>query len=233
MTERLGCLLIAAYALLVLSASTVRADSAVRSASPDGEATVYVLGNFSGGFDVAYRAVLRPAARNASWATLGILLVGSRIPGPGASVGVAADPPRRSVPHAFTYVIYPGLQDDYRRHSTICATGCVIELRGDARTIRAYVNGTELASWSRSDLYLAHPYVQLNAEVHAPGDAIFASLTPVRASAGGRLLPHPACAFTTRGIEPSGTATLTFQGETNDAAGTFVNLSTGKRGDKC
>ena len=55
----------------------------VKSASSDGEATVYLLDKFSADFDLAYRAVLKPAVPRQSWSSLSILLVGSQIPGPG------------------------------------------------------------------------------------------------------------------------------------------------------
>ena len=207
--------------------------AAVKSASSDGEATVYLKGKFSRDFDVAYRAILKPAAHNNSWSSLSILLVGSQMPGPGASVGVASDPSHHTSVQAFTYVVYPSIKDNYESHSTSCAEGCLIELRGDTRNIYAYANGNMLASWSRSDLYLQHPHIQLNAEVHGPGDSIFASLTPVRTIVAGRILSHPTCAFTTRGIVPVGLATLTFHGKTSDAGGAFINLITGVHGDHC
>lgn len=207
--------------------------AAVKPASPDGEATVYLLGKFSEDFDVAYRAVLKPAIHNKSWSSLSILLVGSQIPGPGASVGLASTPPSGVSTRPFTYVVYPGLSNDYRSYSATCAKGCIIELRGDARKIYASVNGKRLASWSRSDLYLQHPYIQLNAEVHGSEDYIFASLNPVRTIAVGRRLSRPICAFTTRGIEPTGLAMLIFRGKTSNAAGAFIDLLTGAHRSKC
>lgn len=177
--------------------------------------------------------MLEAAAHNKSWSSLSILLVGSKIPGPGASVGISSDPPHHRSVHVFTYVVYPSLEDNYESQSTNCTKGCVIELRGDTRKIYAYVNGNMLASWSRSDLYLQHPHIQLNAEVHGEHDAIFASLTPVRTIVAGRMLSRPTCAFTTRGIEPAGRATLAFHGKTSDAGGAFINLTTGVHGDRC
>ena len=73
-------------AIGVFTAHATAAD--VKAASSDGEATVYLLDNFSADFDLTYRAVLKPTAHNKSWSSLSILLVGSQIPGPGASVGV-------------------------------------------------------------------------------------------------------------------------------------------------
>jgi hypothetical protein len=134
---------------------------------------------------------------------------------------------------AFSYVVYGDLKEEYQSHKFDCRDECLIELRGDARCIYAYVNGMRVAAWSRSDLYLQAPSIQLNAEAHGLGDSLQASLTPVRATAAGRELGHPTCAFTTRGIEPTGTAALQFRGTTNDAQATFLNLSSGKAGTKC
>jgi hypothetical protein len=221
-------------AVLGLVGQTGRvAVAAVKSVSPDGEATVYLSGTFSNDFDIAYRAVLQPRSDNKSWSTLSILLVGSRIPGPGASVGVVSLPPGHRPVRAFTYVAYPSAKGQYESLSATCAAGCVIELRGDARNIRAYVDGKIVGSWSRSDLYLQHPSIQLNAEVHGSGDHIYASLIPVQTKIAERTLRSPTCAFTTRGIEPAGRTTLTFRGTTNDAGGSFINLLTGARMNKC
>jgi len=217
---------------MVIVATLRAADAAVKSVSTDGEATVYLAGNFAKPFDLTYRAVLKPGSRNKSWSTLSILLVGSQTPGPGASVGLASDPEHRSV-SPFTYVVFPNQQYDYESRSGHCSDACVIELRGDRSRIYAYINRTLLASWSRSDLYLQHPSIQLNAEAHGDGDTIQASLTPIETSIAGDGVAAPACAFTTRGIEPAGRSTLVFSGKTNDNAGAYVNLTTGARKDKC
>ncbi len=225
--------------LVILIAASVAiftfhaAKAAVKSASSDGEATVYMIDGFTQDFDVAYRAVLKPGAKNRSWTTLSMLLVGSRIPGPGATVGLATGDPKFRDPHPFVYVVYPDSTNAFHNFKTNCETGCTIELRGDGARIHAYVGGLELASWLRSDLYLEHPYIQLNAEAHAAGDTLVASLSPIRTMVAGRPIKNPTCAFTTRGIEPAGHGTITFHGVTNDAGGTFVNLSTLRHEDKC
>ena len=212
---------------------TAAARGAVKPVSPDGEATIYLNGAFSSNFDLAYRAVLKPGSSNRSWTSLSILLVGRKIPGPGVSVGLISDPPRRGVVSAFTYTIYGDLKDDYRSHSVSCRNECVLELRGDAFSIYAYLDGKRLATWSRSDLYLLRPSIQLNAEAHGLGDSLVASLTPLRSTAARQELRHPTCAFTTRGIEPRGNTVLTFHGTTNDAQATFLNLSTNTSHAKC
>lgn len=219
---------VAAYVAVGLPTS-----AAVKSASSDGEATVYLMADFSEDFDVAYRVALKPGSHNKSWSSLSILLVGHQIPGAGASVGVISDPPHHTPIQPFTYVTYPNLKDDYSLHAGRFLTGCLVELRGDQRNVYAYVNGSVVASWSRSDLYLQRPHIQLNAEVHGLGDSIAAELIPVRATVAGHPLPRPRCAFTTRGIEPNGLTMLTFQGTANNARAAFINLLTGSRGDKC
>jgi hypothetical protein len=222
-------LFVAAY----IAATLTAAMAAVKSASSDGEATVYLMADFTKSFDIAYRVTLKPAAHNKSWSSVSILLVGRQIPGAGASLGIISDPPSHTLVHSFTYVVYPNLKGDYNRQSGRCLTGCLIELRGDQHSIYAYVNDSLVASWSRSDLYLQHPHIQLNAEVHGVGDSIYAVLIPVRTVVADRTLPHPTCAFTTRGIEPAGLTALKFRGKANDAGGAFINLLTGIRGDKC
>ena len=209
------------------------AKAAVKSASSDGEATVYITDKFTQNFDIAYRAVLKPGAKNKSWTTLSMLLIGSRLPGPGATVGLATGSPAFRGPRPFIYVVYPDSTYSYHNSKTNCETGCTLELRGDGARIYAYVNGVDLASWSRSDLYLQRPYIQLNAEAHAAGDTLIASLSPIRTTVAGRSIKNPACAFTTRGIEPAGLGTITFHGTTNDAGGAFVNLATLHHGNKC
>jgi hypothetical protein len=209
------------------------AKAAIQSASTDGEATVYITNKFTRDFDIAYRAVLTPGAKNKSWTTLSMLLVGSRLPGPGATVGLATGDPKIRHPHPFVYVVYPGSMHSFHNFNTNCAAGCTIELRGDSRRIYACVDGVELASWSRSDLYLQQPYIQLNGEAHAAGDTLVASLSPIRTTVAGRSIKNPTCAFTTHGIEPRGLDTITFRGMTNDAGGAFLNLGTLNHGDKC
>ncbi len=218
------------FCLVAMSSATI-ARGAVQSASTDGEATVYLTGKFTSTFDIAYRARLNPGAQNKSWSTLSILLVGSKIPGPGVSVGLSSDPKHRA-PQPFTYVIFPGQQYVYQNQAVKCSDGCIIELRGDRARISAYVDGALVGSWSRSDLYLQHPSIQLNGEAHGGGDSLSATLIPIRTIANGHTL-HPTCAFTTRGIEPAGRSSLLFSGRTSDAAGFFVNLETGNHGKKC
>lgn len=219
-------------AALILMCSS--AASAVKAASSDGEATVYLSGPFSSDFDIAFLAVLRPGGHNKSWSMVSVLLIGSAVPGPGVSVGLASASAHNRSIHPFTYVVYPSAKDSYEEHHAYCGHGCTIELRGDDTTVYAYVEGHLVSSWSRSDLYLQHPNIQLNGEVHGVGDSIFASLTPIRLRVGRHQILHqPSCAFSTRGIEPSKSHALIFKGTVDTTAGAFINLDTGARGRKC
>lgn len=221
-------------ALIVMALSLHAAQATVKPVSTDGEATVYLMGDFSGRFDVAYRAALSARPRNKSWSTLSLLLIGRRIPGPGASVGLMRDASHGNALRAFTDVVYPNRSGDgFKSLAARCNSGCILELRGDSARISAYVNGEQVASWPRTDLNLERPYIQLNAEVHGPGDAIAASLEPVRMAAAGHAIHDPKCAFTTRGIEPYGRHVLTFRGVNEKADGAFVNLTTGSHSDRC
>ena len=226
-----GITLIAISFAFLLSFSHA-ARSAVKSASTDGEATIYIAGNFTSDFDLAYRAVLKPGTRNKSWTSLGILLLGSQIPGPGAFFGLSGDPKHHSVT-PYTYVNFPGRQLEYKKQIGDCSDSCIIELRGDTARIYAYFNNKLLTSWSRSDLNLRGESIQLNAEAAGAGDELTASLTPLKTVSRGHVLASPKCAFTTRGIEPSGRSTLRFTGSTNNALGHYVTLETGLHADKC
>ncbi len=221
--------------LLALSSvfQTMTAPAAVKSVSTDGEATVYLMGNFSGTFDVAYSASLALAAHNKSWSALTILLVGTIIPCPGASIGLASGYPNARTLTAFTDVTYSSLRNSYKSQRVNCPIRCVIELRGNKNNIYAFLDGKRLATWPRVDLSLIKPSIQLNAEAHGVGDVINASLVRIRTIAGGRILPHPTCAFTTRGVEPSGTTNFKFTGTNRNAAGAFIALATGAHSDKC
>ena len=230
---RPGMILTVALTCLVLSALSHVASAAVQSASTDGEATVYLTGAFAKPFDVAYRAILKPGTHNGSWSSISLLLIGARLPGQSVSIGLSSDPQSNRQTRPFTLVVYPDLTAHYQKWDTNCERGCLVELRGTSDRVQAYVNNIAVASWSRSDLYLKNPYIQLNGEAHGTGDVLYASLTPVRVSVNGKSIKYPTCAFTTRGIEPTGLAKIELRGTVINAPGEFVNLRTGVHGDKC
>jgi hypothetical protein len=218
------------FSALILLTLTM---GAVTPVSTDGEATVYLKGDFTGAFDLTYRAALVPSPQNKSWTVLGIMLLGTKNPGPGVEIGLSNGDPSETIITAFTSFTDANGKNVWKTVPTSCNAGCVIELKGDAEKLEAIVAGKSIGSWARASLPLSEPYVQLNAEVDKSGDTIKASLVRIRTTAAGVDLPSPTCAFTTRGIEPSGDRMLTFSGVHNDAQGAFVNLLTSARGDKC
>ncbi len=217
---------------VVLTPSTSAA--AVTSASTDGEATVYITGDFSRDFDVAYNAVLREAPRNKGWSGVSLLLVGTVIPGPGVSIGLSTGDPSEHEIYAFTSVVDAHGHESYNNTPATCGAGCRIELRGTATSIDAVLNNRVISRWSRASMPLVNPSIQINAEVAKAGDTIHAVLTPVALTIGTRTLKSPTCAFTTQGVEPNGVGALTFSGAFRPGAqAAFVSLKTGHRGDKC
>jgi hypothetical protein len=199
----------------------------VKAFSTDGEATVYLAGNFTGAFDVKYRATIASFPRNGSWSMVGLLLIGM-IPGPSAYVGVTS-PGRDARNAAFAMATGTEGKSSYVTTHEECSTSCVIELRGDHKVIQSLVNGHVAMTWMRAIVPLSNAGVQLNAEVSQPGDRIEASLTPIHTVAGGRVLGTPTCGFTTQGVVPTLTRPeITFAGGYRPgAAAAFVTL--GKR----
>ena len=217
---------------LVLAAAAPVA--AVTSASTDGEATVYVTGDFSSGFDVAYNAVLHEAPQNKGWSGVSLLLVGTVIPGPGVSVGLSTGDPSERKIYAFTSVVDTHGHQTYKSTPVICNAGCRIELRGTATSLEALLNNRVISRWTRISMPLVNPSIQVNAEVAKPRDTILAVLAPVSMIARTKTLANPTCAFTTQGVEPSGIGTLKFSGAFRPGARVaFVSLKTGHRGEKC
>jgi hypothetical protein len=207
--------------------------AAVKTVSTDGEATVYLGGDFSTSFDIAYKARLIPGPRNASWTTVSIMLIGRKIPGPAISVGLASAGRNGRGLSGFTLVTDPSMKYAYKSRPVRCGDGCVIELRGDAKRVEALVDGKPFGSWLRSSVPLLRPSVQLNAEAGRLGDSMRATLSTIRAVAGGVALAPPLCGFTTRGIAPTLSTTLEFAGTANGAPAAYVDLRSGARGDKC
>jgi hypothetical protein len=212
----------------------------VHAISTDGEATVYLTGNFSRGFNVAYDAVLRPSPQNRSTTFLGIMLIGRRNPGPGIELGLTRATSSAQSLRVFVSVSTPHGGAHFASFRESCAPACGLILRGDRYGLYAFVAASDgihkVGSWARADFQFVRPYVQLNGEVAQPGDRIAAALIPVRIVADARDLPTPTCAFTTRGViarrNPGGT--LTFTGSYRpEAAASFIDLRTGKLVDRC
>jgi hypothetical protein len=213
----------------------------IKAVSTDGEATMYVKGDFSGGFNVAYGAVLRSMPANRSATFLDVMLIGRQNPGPAVELGLTRDARNGfGALRAFTAVTTRYGARRYSEAPIACAPACVLILRGDSRSFRASVMSDdgyrEIGSWDRRDFDLREPYVQLNGEVAKTGDAIYGVLAPVRVVAAARELGTPSCAFTTRGVVPSRLpgGMLTFTGANrNGAPVTFVDLTRNRTVTRC
>ncbi len=208
---------------------------AVTAASTDGEARVYLVGDFTKDFRIASDVRFPPQTTNRSWSFVGILLIG-REPGSAAvSVGLSRGNPSQRL-SAFTTAASPGLSNPFRAVPAACAVSCRIELRSRSENIFALVNGRTIGSWPRSTFWMRSPYIQVNGEVSELGDRIDAEVRPIYLLAGARKLKAPACSFTTQGIEAHRRfpESLEFCGvRRRDAPVTYVSLRSGAHADTC
>jgi hypothetical protein len=140
----------------------------------------------------------------------------------------------------FTAIVSGSGGNRYQSFPVSCAPSCRLILRADARHVRALVitrnEIEEVGTWARSDFPLVRPYLQLDAAVPKPGDAIAASLVPMRVVAASQTLPAPTCGFTTRGILPERLAggTLSFTGTNRDKApASLIDLRSRRFVDRC
>jgi hypothetical protein len=229
-------------ALLLVGASIAAAGSsrAAKPVSTDGEATIYVTGDFVHGFDLAYNALLRPMPANRGDIFVGIMLTGHEPHGPGIELGLNRDAVNPRLVRVFLSLNARHAAPSYTSFPARCTPACELILRGDRYGLYAAViteDGIQnIGAWSRAAFSLVQPYVQLNGEVTKPGDRIFAVLTPMRTVANSENLARPTCAFTTRGIvprrEPGGL--LIFSGAyRTDAPSSFIDLKTGRMVDRC
>ncbi len=218
---------IATFGLLCVASSPAK----VTTISPDGEATVNQVHDFSGDFDLIYKATLKPEPTNTSWSMLSIALLNIARDS-GITVGIYAGP--KLAIAGFTSTNGGAARFSFRRAGP-CVPSCTIELRGDAATVRAFIGGRVVASWTRWSYNMPQPYVQLNAEVTAIGDTIDATLVQQRAMINGKAIPFPICGFTTQGVEPTAVGdALHFRGKrTPGARVTYLSLVTGATGDSC
>jgi hypothetical protein len=219
---------------VVIAVAAMLLLGSVKAVSTDGEATVYLPGNFTGTFDVKYRATIAPFPRNGSWTMVGLLLIGTVNPGPSAYVGVTS-PGRDARNVSFAMATEAGDKSSYVATQDACLKSCVIELRGDRKVIQALVNGRVAMTWTRATIPLDRPGVQLNAEVQQPSDRIEASLTPIRIVAASHVLGTPMCGFTTQGVVPAvhGERIMFAGSYAPGAQADFVALKTGRLGDHC
>ena len=220
-----------ALAALVLCAGLL----AAKSASTDGEATIYIFGDFSKGFALSYAATMRPQPANRGVSFLSIDLLSTGMPFRGVAVGLSLGDPKATSLKAFT-TSTTAHGSDYTPFTVDCAPACTLQLRSDGQTIYAFAGTQKLGSWPRSKFGFVKPYVQINGEVVKPHDAITASLAPIQLVANGQTIPPPQCAFTTQGVfplrQPDGT--LTFTGTfTLGADVTYLDARTGARVNTC
>jgi hypothetical protein len=217
-------------------ASSMQSAGKVRAVSTDGEATVYLLHDFSRAFDLKYSVWFKPSPRNRSWSDVSVLLIG-RSPSAGSvSVGLMRGYPNAGTLSALTMATRPGVRPAFKSIPVHCAHACAIELRGDARNVEALVQGRAVGVWMRADLALIKPYVQINGEVSATGDRIAAQMRPIHVVLSGRAIPHPKCAFTTQGVEPhrGRDGTIVFSGARRvNGRATFISLVNGKDVGHC
>jgi hypothetical protein len=227
------CLLILISALAFVS--PLDACAKVRTISTDGEATIYLMGDYSRDFDLAYNVVFDPAPANRSWSSLTLSLLGPLQPSASISVGLTRGYPKAAAVRGFIASSRPRKPGAYKSFSVRCSLTCGIELRGDKTTVYALVNGRTVGTWDRKAFRVIRPYVQLNGEVNAIADRISARLYMVRALAGGKSL-KPTCAFTTQGVEPRaiGSSAVAFSGSRRqNARVTYISLMNGSTGDSC
>src|SRR5271163_41417 len=93
--------------LLLLGGSGSVPSKAATALSTDGEATVYLMGDFTSDFDLRYRATLSASVSNRSWSTIGIMLLGRANPGRSVEIGLANGDPDGQTVVAFTSARYP------------------------------------------------------------------------------------------------------------------------------
>lgn len=178
--------------LIAISPSS-HAARAFLTLSSHGEATIYVAGDFTGDFDVSYDVTLVAPLNNRSFTTIGVMLIGASDPGPSAEVGLADGYPSAKSTSGFVVGSHAHGTTSSAVWGLRCGSTCTIELRGTSDRVSAYLDGRTAATWSRSDLAIKSPYIQINAEVYKVGDTISALIVTQKATARGRALQMPTC----------------------------------------
>lgn len=199
----------------------------------DGHATAYLLGDFSRDFDVAYRVSFEPTPTNRSWSLVSLYLIGQNMAGGSLGVEIARGYPHASSLSGMTSTALPGRQQTYHLEAVNCHP-CVIELRGARDDVYAFIGGNQIGHWKRDRFTMTDPYVQLNGEVNAIGDRLFARLVPVRVTAQGASISPDKCSHTTQGIaarEEAAQGIVEFFGTRSSNAPTaYVSVVNGEAG---
>ncbi len=235
-----GRRLAALFSIIALTLAAGPAPKA-NAVSNGAEATIYLRGDFSGGFNVAYGAVLRSTATNRSATFLDVMLTGRRDPGPSIELGLTRDARNGfGALRVFTAVRTRSGTYRYAASAVSCVPSCTLILRGDPHDVTATIASDggirRVGVWRRGDFDLRAPYVRLNGEVAKRGDAIDAALTPMRVVAAARELAAPACGFTVHGVTPRRLpgGTLTFTGTNRaDAPASSVDLTRRRMASRC
>ena len=226
---------VAALVSTILFSAVLPGTAKVKATSTDGEATIYLSGDFAEAFDVAYAITLRPSPANHAWTGVSLLLVGTKWPGSSLSIGVSRGYPHPGTLAVFTTSSHPGSKDEYRSAPVQCEPYCVLELRADSQSVYAILGRRTVRKWLRSSFPMFHPYIQINGEVSAVGDEIRASLRQRRSTLNGKALPQPICAFSTQGVEPR-VVPGGFEivgSRAVSARVTYISLLDGKAKDSC
>lgn len=207
----------------------------VHAVSTDGEATVYLTDDFSKNFELTYAVAYPPAPRNRSWSDVSLLLLG-RTPGGSISIGLTRGSPNQRKLSALAIVIRAGGNPVQKMFPVTCNETCTLTLNGDDQNITVAVNGKIVALVPRAALALTRPYVQINGEVSAVGDTIYATLKPLRTTLARKPIAATTCAFTTQGVSASALpgGGLRFSGKRDpNADAAFVSLIDGSMGNSC
>jgi hypothetical protein len=195
-----SALAIAAAVVITLGSGTA-AFAKVTSVSPYGEATVYISRDFAADFDLAYAVTMTPIPTNTSYTLAGVMILSSQ-GRRSVEIGLRGADLKHARITAFTSTTDAAGRGEFESAGA-CGSTCHLELKGDATTIRAILNGVEIKTWPRSGIGMIHPYVQINGEVPIVGEKIDARFVPETTLLAGVVLPAPSCAFTTQGVEPT------------------------------
>jgi hypothetical protein len=87
--------------------------------TPDGEAMVYLLDDYAKLFELIYTIHLTPQPKNASWSTLGVMLIGTENPGPSIQVGLAQE--NATTIKVFTTIGSASGADEYNGYPLACS----------------------------------------------------------------------------------------------------------------
>jgi hypothetical protein len=207
------------------SARSVRAATPrpAASAVPNAIALLYVPGPFRTDYEVSAEMRLPRRAKNRSWYTVWLMLV--RWPeaqGPTRFVqgGLMRWAANRFALTAFTTDEAPGVPLVYADRGDLRDGWHRVTLRGDATFVDLLVDERLTHRWDRKRILGAGPvYVQIGAELNAPGDAIGATVRSVTVKRDGDARAHSepiACEHHDRGLRFRRVGAQTFE-----AIGTF------------